>query len=162
MLANWRLVSEQRKKRYTRELPILKVLSMQRKNKPYNFEFQKQYPNSSPYYYEVEIQNVKGGIAYLRRIHLWDIFEKTGKTLALLEDKVNVALFTNEKEAFVSYDAPNSNIIPPMIVEVEYQDRFGNVIKYTAKTRMMVAPPTPWLGVRDYIEHSFEFPKNLS
>jgi hypothetical protein len=166
---NTELISEAKKERQVNDLPIIRVMSMSRKRRPYDPEFLAIHPESRDYY-EVMVKNFSGGLAKVTLVELLD--NTLGREAKKISNSGEQAIFPGEEFTFVDYEAPKPNtvavrgqeyevVVQPKKVYIEYSDRYGNVIKYTATSTSVASDPSPWLTVKEHIFHQYVYPPEL-
>ncbi len=164
---------EARKQRYLENLPIIKLLRMEkRKNKKSPLDYMgdpgvqtkelKETIKKHTEHYAIEYENVGKGIAFIKSVTLWVGNPQPDHKLDLNEWSYKKTLYSREKDEVIYPDTTSPLDVFPKKIEIVYEDMLNHEIIYRAvKRSQTVAESLPFLGIRDYIEHTYDYPESL-
>jgi len=174
-----KVVKESKKDRYINFLPFIKVTEMKRRknekdyeyyadNPPVQFKEWEVYVKKHPehFYISYEIVDKNKSMAFIKSVILYvgngaNIYREIK-----LEGHYEKVLFPGEQDDIFYWDVNSPEDIDsamfPKEVKIVYEDMWGHTITYVGKDDCQISGETlPFLGLKNYISHFYEFDKKI-
>ena len=162
-------IEETRKSRYLEKMPIIRLVSWGVKKK--NLSLLKKegiIPKSKEEenYYKIVYKNIGEDWAFIKEVNFWvsNPISSNQKRINIKYPSHKKTLYKDEEDKVATYCVKinkNGYFLFPSKLEVIFNDRYNNKFKYIAKKQAGLSEPTPFLGIRDFIEEEIVYPSNL-
>lgn len=162
-------IKEIRKSRYLEKMPMIRLVSWDVKGRDLSLLRKggvvlksKEEEN----YYKIVYKNIGEDWAFIKEVSLW-----VANPISSHQKKINIeypsykkTLYKDEEDEIATYRIKikkDGYFLYPSKLEVVFSDRYNNKFKYIAKKGAGLSEPTPFLGIRDFIEEEVIYPPNL-
>jgi len=162
-------IEELRKSRCLEKMPMVRLVSWDIKKKNLSLLKKEGFiPQSKEEenYYKIVYKNIGEDWAFIKEVNFW-----VSNSISSNQEKISIeypwykkTLYKDEEDEIATYSIKikkDGYFLFPSKLEVVFNDRYNNEFKYTAKKQAGPSEPTPFLGIRDFIEEDVIYPPNL-